>query len=118
MSSSSGQAAEQYAVDYLLARGLKLVERNYRCKAGEVDLIMREQDTLVFVEVRFRKSNQYGSPLATITAAKQNRIRRTAQLYIKSRALGSPAMRFDAIGLSPSARAASDYAVNWCKNAF
>ncbi|MCG8083044.1 MAG: YraN family protein, partial [Candidatus Thiodiazotropha taylori] len=62
-----GEAAEQLAVDYLSRRGLKLVTRNFRCKVGEIDLIMREKRTLVFVEVRYRQSDDYGSALESIT---------------------------------------------------
>ena len=69
-----GAAAEALAAEYLSARGLAIVARNYRCRGGEIDLIARDGDTLVFVEVRLRSSTAFGGAAAGITAAKRRRI--------------------------------------------
>ncbi|MDZ7735330.1 MAG: YraN family protein [Gammaproteobacteria bacterium] len=74
-----GRAAEQQAVEYLRARGLELVVRNYRAPCGEIDIIMQDGSTLVFVEVRYRSSEAFCRTTETITAAKRRRLRATAR---------------------------------------
>jgi len=94
-----GAAAEGLAAEYLSARGLAIVARNYRCRGGEIDLIARDGDTLVFVEVRLRSSAAFGGAAASITAAKRRRIAIAARHYLAM--LGrEPSCRFDAILLS------------------
>jgi len=96
-----GDAAESAALTYLLEQGLTLLSRNYRCKLGEIDLIMQHQNVLVFVEVRMRKSNQFGTAIETVTTAKQNKIIRAAQIYLMNNSLSeNTAMRFDVIGMN------------------
>jgi putative endonuclease len=93
---NSGAAAEALAADFLIARGLTIVERNFRCRTGEIDLIARERETLVFVEVRLRRSAAFGGAAASITTAKRQRIARAARFYLGT--LGQePPCRFDAI---------------------
>ncbi len=91
-----GAAAEALAADFLVARGLTIVERNFRCRTGEIDLIARERETLVFVEVRLRRSAAFGGAAASITAAKRQRIARAARFYL-ARLGHEPPCRFDAI---------------------
>lgn len=91
-----GADAEQLAADYLKARGLSLVTRNYRCRGGEIDLILKEGEVLVFVEVRARASGDFGGAAASITAAKQARIRLAAQHYLQRHGIDAPC-RFDAV---------------------
>jgi putative endonuclease len=91
-----GAAAEVLAAEYLTARGLMIVERNYRCRGGEIDLIARDRDTLVFVEVRLRSSTAFGGAAASITPAKRRRIALAARHYLGT--LGrEPPCRVDAI---------------------
>lgn len=91
-----GAAAEELASAFLSARGLAIVKRNYRCRRGEIDIIARDRDTLVFVEVRLRRSATFGGAAASITAAKRLRLRTAAAHYLGG--LGSePPCRFDAI---------------------
>jgi putative endonuclease len=91
-----GAAAEALAAEFLVARGLTIVTRNYRCRSGEIDVIARDRDTLVFVEVRLRSSPAFGGAAASITAAKRQRIARAARHYLAM--LGrEPPCRFDAI---------------------
>lgn len=93
-----GQAGEEAALAFLLERGLVLVERNLRFKAGEIDLVMRDGATLVFVEVRRRASRRFGGAAASVTAAKQQRLVLAAQLYLQR--LGrAPACRFDVLAI-------------------
>ena len=93
---NSGAAAEALAARFLAARGLTIVARNYRCRSGEIDLIARERDTLVFVEVRLRSSDAFGGARASITAAKRRRLERAAGHYL-AQIGGEPPCRFDAI---------------------
>jgi putative endonuclease len=105
-----GQAAEDAAADYLAARGLRLVERNWRCKGGEIDLVMRDGATLVFVEVRARGSMGFGGAAASITAGKQARVILAARHYLMAKGVDAPC-RFDAV-LIQNGR------VEWLKGAF
>ncbi|MEJ2609211.1 MAG: YraN family protein [Candidatus Thiodiazotropha sp.] len=108
-----GAQAEQQALDYLSRRGLKLVERNYRCKVGEIDLIMKERDALIFVEVRFRQSSGFGSPLESITPSKQRKLLAAANQYLQVKQKDQPC-RFDVVALNGSKLPR----VEWIKNAF
>lgn len=115
---TTGGLAEQAAADYLQDHGLTKVEENFRCKLGELDLIMRDNRCMVFVEVRFRKSDRYGSAASTVTTAKQNKLRKTALFYLKARKLQHAAVRFDVIGMKPGEQGCSGYQFRWIKNAF
>jgi putative endonuclease len=92
----SGDAAEDAALAFLQQQGLRQVERNFRCQGGEIDLIMQEQDTLVFVEVRWRSSVSHGGALASVTRTKQKRLLLAAQVFLQ-RYRQPPACRFDVI---------------------
>lgn len=111
-----GDVGERRAQIYLCERNLALVECNYRCLFGEIDLIMRDRDCLVFVEVKQRKHSRYGSPLEMVTAKKQEKLRRSAEHYIATKKI-SPhqAMRFDVVGIIADATTES---VQWVQNAF
>ncbi|MFI4953220.1 MAG: YraN family protein, partial [Burkholderiales bacterium] len=76
-----GAAAEALAAEFLQARGLAIIERNYRCRGGEIDLIARDGETLIFVEVRLRSSAAFGGAAASITAAKRKRLTFAAAHY-------------------------------------
>ena len=107
---------EHAAERYLVARGMRVRERNYNCRVGEIDLIMEEGRTVVFVEVRFRESASYGSPLETITPTKQAKIVRAASNYLlRNPQLSERACRFDAIGITGSAQPLD---ICWIKGAF
>ncbi len=94
--SPTGAGAEDSALEYLRTRGLSLVTRNYRCRLGEIDLVMREGDTMVFVEVRLRRHSSFGGAAESITAKKQQRILSAARHYLTQfRVL--PRCRFDVV---------------------
>lgn len=105
-----GKVAEEAAATYLTRRGLRLVARNWRCKGGEIDLIMRDGATLVFVEVRERRNALFGGAAASITAAKQARICHASQMYL-AQTPAPPPCRFDAV-LFDGGR------LTWLKDAF
>lgn len=107
-----GNAAEQLAALFLQKRGLKLVERNFRCAYGEIDLIMLDGNTLVFIEVRLRSSDNFGGAAMSINQSKQQKLRRSAALYLQSH--GDSACRFDAILMSK----VDINAVEWIQDAF
>lgn len=93
-----GKQKELQACDYLILQGLKLITRNYRCKSGEIDLIMMEREILVFVEVRHRKQNDYGCGLESITSIKKRKIINTAQHYLlEHKVYNKYFCRFDAV---------------------
>jgi putative endonuclease len=115
---STGEIAEQTAFDYLLKKGLKPVTRNYRCRFGEIDLIMQDGGTLVFVEVRFRRSSNFGSAAATVSSSKQQRLLKTAALYLQNQS-HVPDCRFDVVGISQTMHDnKTNFCVNWIQNAF
>ncbi|MFZ5474310.1 MAG: YraN family protein [Pseudomonadota bacterium] len=106
----SGAAAEDRAADYLSRQGLKLLARNWRCRAGEIDLVMQDGHTLVFVEVRSRASAAFGGAAASITPAKQARLIRAAEQYLLQHPCRAPC-RFDAVLIEGSD-------LQWLKQAF
>lgn len=110
---TSGVQAERWAARYLQQQGLILVTQNYRCRAGEIDLIMRDGEVLVFVEVRLRSNPSFGGAAASIDTRKQQRIIKTAQHYLATLPI-LPPCRFDALMLEDP----QGLQVQWLKNAF
>lgn len=104
-----GAAAENRALHHLQAHGLTLVVRNFRCKGGEIDLIMQERSTLIFVEVRARADGRHGGAAASVTPAKQGRLIIAAQYYLQ-RYRDPPACRFDVVAIDGGV-------LHWLKNA-
>lgn len=109
-----GAQAEHEAECFLLARGLELIGRNYNCRFGEIDLIMRDRAYLVFVEVRYRSSSAFGGALGSVEQRKQVRLARTANHYLafEARDVNAPC-RFDVVAVS-----AAHFGIKWVKNAF
>jgi len=110
---STGVQAEQWAVRYLQQQGLKLIAQNYRSRFGEIDLIMQDGTSLVFIEVRLRRNADFGGAAASIDAHKQQRLIRTAHQYLAGLAR-TPPCRFDALLLDDM----KGENVQWLKNAF
>lgn len=112
-----GDFFEQTALDYLLTQKLKLIERNFSCKLGEIDLIMREQEFMVFVEVKYRKSNYFGEPFEMVSPSKQQKICKTAQIYLQKHGLNeyNTFCRFDVVSIKGPAASSE---ITWLKNAF
>lgn len=108
--SALGAQKERVAEDYLRARGLRLLARNHRCRHGELDLVMRDGDALVFVEVRYRKRSGYGSAAESVDRHKQRRLSAAAGHYLQAHPSVLPC-RFDVVAISGER-------VQWIKNAF
>ncbi len=112
MSRQSGKEHEQQAADYLRQQGLKLLTQNFHAYRGELDLVMLDRKTLVFVEVRFRKNSAYGSAAETVTYKKQQRLVMAAQHYLQTnRQHCHLPCRFDVIAINSTK-------IDWIKNAF
>ena len=111
--STRGAQAELAAERWLRARGLHTLARNYRCRRGEIDLVMRDGDCVVFVEVRLRSRNDFGGASASVDSAKQRRLIVAAQHFLLSHPqLQSAPCRFDVL----AARRADEW--QWLRNAF
>ena len=112
-----GGWVESLAANHLIKHGLKRLNQNYRCRIGEVDLIMQDKQYLVFIEVRYRKNEDFGGAKASITREKQKKIRKVAEYYL--RRFGSRAQRifcrFDAIAVCAVKEGLQ---IEWLKNAF
>ena len=114
-----GQIAEDKALLILERKGLKLVCRNHHCRAGELDLIMLDQDTLVFIEVRFRRQTHFGSGADTVDYRKQQKIIRAAQHFLQNQGYSQlPACRFDVLAATLTKKNETSLQFDWIKNAF
>ena len=112
----AGAAIENAATSWLERHGLKCIERNFRCRGGEIDLIMREGRTLVFVEVRLRNRDDFGSAAESVTATKQRRVIHAAQYYLAIHAASdSLACRFDVLAAK---MLDGDITWHWVRDAF
>ena len=109
-----GGAIERLAARWLTARGLMLEASNQHAKGGEIDLVMRDGEVLVFVEVRHRADRRHGHPLETVTAAKQRRLIRAARFYLQRNRLSCPC-RFDVLAVTGHPPALE---FEWVANAF
>lgn len=105
-----GSFYENKVCDYLISEGIEIIERNFFCKFGEVDIIGREGDTLIFFEVKFRSGDSFGNPLDAIDRRKQKRIIGCAKYYTAYK-YSDMYIRFDAVGVT-------DDKIEWVKDAF
>jgi len=108
-----GANAEHYARQWLEARGLKYIEKNYHCRFGELDLIMQDHRELVFIEVRFRSHEGFGTAADSVHVGKQQKLVRSAIHYLHARGLSDEPARIDVLGL----HALRPNAIEWIKNA-
>jgi putative endonuclease len=99
----TGERGQNEAEKYLCAKGLILLEKNYRLRGAEIDLIMRDGEYIVFTEVKYRKSLSYGWPAESINNRKQNKIKFAARHYIACKQLSNQDFRFDAVELLETA---------------
>ena len=112
-----GSFWEQKAQDYLKQRGLCPLKTNYYSRFGEIDLIMKDGETIVFVEVKYRKSNAFGGALASITNKKQQNLTKTATIYLQQAQLNAynTPCRFDIVIIEGEETSPT---ITWLKNAF
>jgi putative endonuclease len=108
-----GKEGERIAEIFLRKKGYKLVERNYRCAAGELDLIMLDQRVIVFVEVKTRTGIRYGTPLEAVEVRKQQKMIYAAQFFLSAKRLSQREARFDVVGISwPGAQPSVEHIEN------
>jgi putative endonuclease len=112
-----GQQAEALASQYLQKQNLTLIDQNYHCRRGEIDLIMQDQHTLVFIEVRYRKNARFGSALESVDHRKQAKIITTAEHYLLQSKHEYFDYRFDVIAIMPMQNSDKPE-ITWIKNAF
>jgi len=116
---TQGDKAEKIALTFLKNHNLTLLEKNFSTRAGEIDLIMQDKkdgDTLIFIEVRYRKNKDFGGAAASVTPKKQQRIIRAALAYQQRNAPQS-SMRFDVVAIEGD-NSENDIELNWVKSAF
>jgi len=115
---NKGKAAEEIACSHLKQHGLKLVDKNFYSRYGEIDLIMKDQSTLVFIEVRYRKNLDYGGALESVTPSKQKKIHTTALYYMQKKG-GEYNSRFDVVALTGNdINNQNQLSIEWIQNAF
>lgn len=114
---NKGQKTETACCEYLQKQGLSLIEKNFNCRHGEIDLIMKDNKTIVFIEVRYRKNNDFGGALESITAIKQKKIKASAETYIQAHSISTD-VRIDFVAMTQDANSQTNYAFEWIKNAF
>lgn len=112
-----GQITEGLAERYLAKQGLTLIEKNYHCRQGEVDLIMLEENTYVFIEVKYRKNKNFGGAIAAVSSSKQKKIKHCVTFYLHQAGLNeyNTSCRIDVVALEGDINHPN---VNWIKNAF
>jgi putative endonuclease len=110
-----GKVGEDIAVIHLKKKGYKIVERNYRCPYGEIDIIANDKGSLVFIEVKSRKTDAFGNPEAAVDIAKQKKISKVAASYLKDKKSDGHNARFDVVSVTLSPK---DSHVELIKNAF
>ncbi len=106
-----GDDAEKIAINYLQQKGLRLIDRNYHSRRGEIDIIMEDAGTLAFIEVKYRQSERFGNAAEMVTPQKQRKIIATALHYLQQQKRDW-ACRFDVVTITP------ENGVNWIKGAF
>lgn len=113
-----GEKYETLAAHWLIDQGLRIEQRNFSCKAGEIDLIARHDQFLVFIEVRWRRNPRFASAAASVDRRKQQRLLRTAQYFLQRHPkLAKMPCRFDVIAIEPR-QSGDDIAVQWIRAAF
>jgi len=110
-----GAWAEDLACRHLLDRGLRLVTRNYRCRHGEIDLVMEDESVIAFIEVRFRSRTDYGSGAESVDARKQAHILSSAEHYLQRHATILAPCRFDVVSIRKNG---NTHELEWIRNAF
>ena len=112
-----GFDAEQLATDFLAREGTQIIQRNFRCRLGEIDLIVRDDRCIAFVEVRYRGSRSFSRAVLTVDRHKQKKLIRTAALYLSKRPrYADCTTRFDVVAID--ADAGGDLSIDWIRDAF
>ena len=101
---ATGVAGEDAVAAWYVARGYEIVDRNWRVREGEIDVIARDARSVVFCEVKTRRGNAFGAPVEAVTPRKQQRLRLLARLWLADRTARVPALRFDVASVMPDGR--------------
>lgn len=110
-----GRKGERKAANHLRRSGYRILEKNYRCLYGEIDIIARQKDTLVFVEVKARSTDRFGDGKAAVSRSKQRKISQVALHYLKTHRHLDQKARFDVVAICG---AGADMTIDWVRNAF
>lgn len=110
-----GKKGEDEAVRFLKKNGYRILERNYRCKYGEIDIIAMDGETLSFIEVKTRASDRFGSPQSSVDGRKQRHITMASMSYLEEKKLGEVPARFDVVSVEA---AGSGFTASVIKDAF
>jgi putative endonuclease len=108
-----GELGERQGLKHLKKAGYKIVEKNFRAIAGEIDIIARDKGDLVFVEIKLRTTSEFGTPGEAVDARKQGKIIRSALQYVKTKKISGANIRFDVLSIGPG-----EEEINLIKNAF
>jgi len=111
-----GKTGEHIASDFLQKQGYRILERNYKTRIGEIDIIARDRKTLCFVEVKARRSLIFGDPAEAVTKEKQIKLSHMAQVYLKHKQIPHPLARFDVVSIVMGRQ--QDHNISLIKNAF
>jgi putative endonuclease len=111
---SIGLQGEDLAIKYLQAKGLKIIQRNYKTPIGEADVVARDKDTIVFVEVKTRSSSQFGEPFEAVNERKRDKLKKIAMYYQKQQGK-EITVRFDVVSIK---RKGDEYEINHIADAF
>jgi putative endonuclease len=97
---SLGKDGEELAVKYLKSKGYKILDKNYRCSLGEIDVVVKEKDMIVFVEVKTRKSDEFAEPFESVGVRKQAKLRSLAEFYLQEKDYLDREIRFDVLSIT------------------
>ncbi len=115
-SRNKGMLFERRAENFLRRQGLRLLQRNFHCRFGEIDLIMEDSETLCFIEVKYRRSQAFGGAAFSLPRGKQRRIVAAAALYLQNRGGAAPPVRFDALLIQQQPDGSETF--DWIRSAF
>lgn len=112
-----GKQSEQLASEYLIKNGLTIIEKNFHCRFGEIDIIAKDSQTIIFIEVKYRSDVNYGGAISAVSASKQEKIKKSARIYLQQQALNeyNTACRFDVIAMQGQLNSPE---ITWLTNAF
>jgi len=96
-----GRRGEEISVEFLRKQGYKIMDRNYRCPQGEIDIVAKDKDVLCFVEVKTRRTEKYGLPAEAVNCHKQEKLARVALTYLKEKNISQQELRFDVVSVYP-----------------
>jgi putative endonuclease len=113
-----GREGESAAVSFLKKKGYRILEKNFRSKVGEIDIIAEQDGVIVFVEVKARTDHEFGHPLNALTPKKQKKIIQTAQSFLARKRISDKPMRFDVVALTSDAESPDSWKIELLQNAF